>query len=72
MKTHLQGIGKCQAIFAKDLKEGDIMVCNFGITQTVTEIRKRTEKSVFLTVRSESGKLYETRYLNTRLVAIKQ
>lgn len=65
MNIHLQGIGERPAIHAKDLKEGDIMVCNFGMTQTVTEIRKRTEKS-------ESGELYETRYLKTRLVAIKQ
>lgn len=63
MNIHLQGIGKVPAIPAKYLKGGDIMICNYGHTQTVTEIRKRTEKSVFVTVRSESGKLYEARLL---------
>lgn len=72
MDIHLQGIGKVPAIPAKYLKEGDIMICNYWHTQTVTEIRKRTDKSVFVTVRGESGKLYDTRYLNTRLVAVKQ
>lgn len=71
MKIHLQGIGEKPAIYAKDLKPGDIIICNFGFIQTVTEIRKRSEKSIFVTVQSESGKLYEKRYLNTRLVAIK-
>lgn len=71
MKTYLQGIGDVPAIYAKDLKEGDIMVCNYGFTQTIKEIRKRSEKSVFVTVQSESGKLYDTRYLNNRLVVIK-
>lgn len=71
MKIHLQGIGEKPAIYAKYLKRGDIIICNFGFIQTVTEIRKRSEKSIFVTVQSESGKLYEKRYLNTRLVAIK-
>ena len=72
-KTHLQGLGDVPAIKAGELKEGDIIVCNYGYTQTVTRIIKETAKSIFVEIRSdESGKLYETRYLKSRLVAIKE
>lgn len=72
-KTHLQGLGKVPAIKAGELKEGDIIVCNYGYTQTVTRIIKETAKSIFVEIRSdESGKLYETRYLKSRLIAIKE
>lgn len=72
-KTHLQGLGDIPAIKAGELKEGDIIVCNYGYTQTVTRIIKETAKSIFVEIRSdESGKLYETRYLKSRLVAIKE
>lgn len=72
-KTHLQGLGEVPAIKAGELKEGDIIVCNYGYTQTVTRIIKETAKSIFVEIRSdESGKLYETRYLKSRLVAIKE
>ena len=72
-KTHLQGLGDVPAIKAGELKEGDIIVCNYGYTQTVTRIIKETAKSIFVEIRSdESSKLYETRYLKSRLVAIKE
>ena len=72
-KTHLQGLGDVPAIKAGELKEGDIIVCNYGYTQTVTRIIKETAKSIFVEIRSdESGKLYDTRYLKSRLVAIKE
>ena len=72
-KTHLQGLGEVPAIKAGELKEGDVIVCNYGYTQTVTQIIKETAKSIFVEIRSdESGKLYETRYLKNRLVAIKE
>lgn len=72
-KTHLQGLGDVPAIKAGELKEGDVIVCNYGYTQTVTRIIKETAKSIFVEIRSdESGKLYETRYLKSRLIAIKE
>lgn len=69
MEIHLQEIGMRNAIYAKDLKAGQVMICNFGYTQTITSVDKRTEKSIMVTILCD-GKLYPTTFRNTRLVAV--
>ena len=40
MTIQLQGIGKRNAIKANELVIGDIMICNYGYTQTFTKLEQ--------------------------------
>lgn len=72
MTIHLQGIGEREAIPAREVVAGDVMICNFGMTQTVEEVATSDSgKSMFFDIRGESGKLYpRCRYGANRLVAV--
>ena len=72
MTIHLQGIGEREAIPAHKVRVGDVMICNFGMTQTVEGVAmSESGKSVFLDIRGESGKLYSRcRYGANRPVAV--
>jgi hypothetical protein len=71
---HLQGMGRCPAIPAGDLKVGDIIVYNYGGTTIVRSKRKVTTKTVEVVVESQEridkGKHYTRQYRVDRLVAV--
>lgn len=72
MKTiHLQGIGKRNAIESKFLKAGMVLLWNFGYKSTIKEISfSKTNKSLYLTVETEDGKLCNRTLRAERLVAV--
>lgn len=56
MKIRLQSVGWRNAIPAKELKIGDVILYNFGEKGTIVNIGKsKTGKSIQYTVRSKSG-----------------
>ena len=72
MKTiHLQSVGKMPAQPAANIKAGTKIMWNFGSVYQILEVTKETDKMIFVKTQSvEGGKIYETKYLKTRLVAI--
>ena len=68
----LQSIGKVEATEAINLKVGDVTVWNFGFTEEIIEVLKVTAKTRVLKIKSESGKFFERRLKNDRLVGIKK
>lgn len=67
---HLQGIGKRKAIQAKHLKEGMILICNFGYTEEVKSVEiSKSGKSV-KTVILSGGKLYNKQFRVNTLLAV--
>ena len=72
-KIRLQQIGWRNAIKASELKVGDIMICNFGETQTITNIMPtKSGKMLNYTVLCKDGKLYNTRTSRDRLFAVQR
>lgn len=72
MNIQLQGIWRRNAITASELKVGDVMICNYGETQTFTRIEKsKTGKTINYTVLC-NGKYYEGKTTATRLIAIER
>ena len=72
MSIQLQGIGRRNAIRASELKVGDVMICNYGETQTFTSIEKsKTGKTINYTVLC-NGKYYDGKTTATRLFAIER
>lgn len=72
-KIRLQQIGWRNAIKASELKVGDIMICNFGETQKVTDITPtKSGKMLNYTVLCKDGKLYNTRTSRDRLFAVQR
>ena len=71
MKMHLYGIGEREAIPAREVVAGDVMICNFGMTQVVeaTEMSK-TGKSVFFQIRCGDKVFSRCKYKADRLVAV--
>lgn len=68
---HLQSVGKMPAQPAKNIKAGTKIMWNFGSVYQILEVTKETDKMIFVKTQSiEGGKIYETKYLKTRLVAI--
>lgn len=65
----LQSIGKVRGKVAGDLKVGDVILWNFGYTSVVETIEFRG-KSVYTTLRSSDGKVYDRRFLQSRVVGI--
>lgn len=57
---HLQGVGKVDTIKVSDLKVNDVIMSNFGITETVISFGKETAKFIEITFLSS-----ETNTLNT-------
>ena len=71
-QIQLQHIGKRNAIPANELKVGDIMICNFGDTQTFTSLEKsKTGKTIKYTVLCH-GKYYDGKTTATRLFAVER
>lgn len=69
-KVHLQSVGNVPGTPAENIKVGDILTWNFGYKATVTEVVKRTAKSVVIRKRYDyNGKEYERRLMFGRLVA---
>lgn len=53
MTLHLQGIGARNAIRAAELVAGDVMICNYGETQTVKAVEHhKSGKTVFVDIES--------------------
>lgn len=72
MTMQLQGIGKKEAIQARELKEGMVTVWNYGFTEKVLHIEtSKSGKMLNLLIESESGKQYTRRLGAERLVVIK-
>ena len=73
-KIRLQGIGWYNAIEAKDLVVGDVILHNFGYTSTVTRIYpSKSGKTInYHTVTSGSGYEADCRTTPNRLFAIKR
>ena len=68
---HLQSVGKMPAQPAKNVKAGTKIMWNFGYVYQILEVTKETDKMIFVKTQSvEGGKIYERKYLKTRLVAI--
>lgn len=73
MTIQLQSIGKRNAIKASDLVIGDVMICNFGYTQKVTNLEySKSGKTITYTVLCGNGKLYSRRTTATRLFAVER
>ena len=69
-KTHLQGMGMVDAILAKDIKVGDILVWNYGYTSSVRQILKETKTQIVIQTLCGDGNVYERRLSKNRLVGI--
>lgn len=71
-QIQLQHIGKRNAIPASELNVGDVMICNYGDTQTFTRLEmSKSRKSIYYTVLC-NGKLYDGRTSATRLFAVER
>lgn len=62
----LIGYGRVAAIQASELKAGDVMMCNYGFTAKVLDIKPRNKTQI--TVTTLGG---ERCFNKTRLVAVK-
>lgn len=73
-KIRLQGIGWYNAIEAKDLVVGDVILHNFGYTSTVTNISKsKSGKTInYHTITNGSGYEADSRTTPSRLFAVKR
>lgn len=72
MTIQLQGIGKRNAIKANELVIGDIMICNYGYTQTFTKLEQsKSGKTINYEVLC-NGKYYTGRTTATRLFAVER
>ena len=73
MTIQLQSIGKRNAIKASELEIGDVMICNFGYTQKVTNLEySKSGKTLTYTVLCGDGKHYSRRTTATRLFAVER
>lgn len=71
MKIHLIGVGEHEAIPARDVKAGDIMICNYGMTQVVEAVEfSESGKSVFFRIRCGEKVYSRCRFKADRLVAV--
>ena len=67
----LQSIGIVQGTPAKNIKEGDFLMWNFGSVYSVNRIIKETEKTITIeTSPKNSDKVYSQRFNKNRLVCI--
>lgn len=73
MTIQLQSVGKRNAIKASDLVIGDVMICNFGYTQKVTDLEySKSGKTITYTVLCGDGNFYSHRTTATRLFAVER
>ena len=72
-RIRLQGMGWFNAISASELLVGDVIIHNFGDTSTIIKISKSNSgKSIFYTLRCESGKEWDRKTTPNRLFAVKR
>lgn len=64
-EIQLQGIGYRKAKAAEDFKIGDVMICNFGYTQTVVDIQPCGKTMIKLFVKCQNGCVYEKKTRKT-------
>ena len=69
-KIHLQGMGMVDAIPAKDIKLGDVLVWNYGQTSFVRQILKETKTQIVIQTLCGDGNLYKRRLSKNSLVGI--
>lgn len=69
-KIQLIGYGWVDAHQAKDIKPGDTLMWNYGVTSIVDSIEKETPKQIVIKERYQSGKSYTRRMGKERLVCI--
>lgn len=68
--VYLQGIGCKPAIRAAELEGGDVMMWNFGYTETILGIAKETAKTIVFNIKcNDSGFVGTRRLMKDRLVA---
>jgi hypothetical protein len=58
MCVWLQDCGWQPAKLGKELKVGDVLVCNYGYREEIISIDKETAKTLVFTVRTERGEIY--------------
>ena len=69
--THLQVIGRHEAIPAKELKPGMTLVWNFGYTSSLKAVKlSKTGKTVTLTTGGSSGEEYVRKFGVNTLIAV--
>lgn len=66
----LQSIGKVPAVTASNIKQGTVLMWNFGQTETVLEIVSETAKTLSVKVQCNSNYIGVRKLLKTRLVCI--
>lgn len=71
-KINLQRIGERNAIQANELKVDDIMICNFGYTQTIKNIEISNSGKSIKTIIECNGKLYNKSFRNDTLIAVQR
>lgn len=64
----LQSVGHVLGTPAGEIKAGDVLMWNFGMTSEVTEVVRETPKMIVINVKCSSGKIYERKMIKTRLV----
>ena len=69
-KIQLIGYGWVDANKAKNIKPGDTLIWNYGVTSVVESIEKETPKQIVIKERYKSGKVYSRRMGKERLVCI--
>lgn len=73
MTIQLQGIGKRNAIKASELVIGDVMICNYGYTQKITNLEySKSGRTLTYTVLCRDGNCYSRRTTATRLIAVER
>jgi hypothetical protein len=53
-----QTVGWCPAKLGKDIRPGDELIMNYGYRETVVSVDRVSEKTVTVTLRDHTGKLY--------------
>ena len=70
-KLHLQGIGEQNATEAQNVKVGDVLIWNYGMTETVTSIKQtKSGKMLYFGITCPSGYTGTRRINRDRLVAV--
>lgn len=70
-KLHLQGIGEQNATQAQNIKVGDVLIWNYGFTETVTSIEQsKSGKMLYFSISCPSGYIGTRRITKNRLVAV--
>lgn len=72
MQIHLQQIGKRNAVYAKDLVVGDIIICNFGDTEKVLSLKYTKSGKMINYEILCNNKIYLRRTTPTRLFAVER